>query len=205
MVLALELQGLLLLGFLAGGGLFGLFPALVAAATVSRDDARDVSHPVWARFWSMWRAQFVSANAAGLPLGILATVAAVNLLYAAPQSIGLGIVSAVGAVLVLASLSWFGPLYAHYQLPRWRYPLVALRLVVQRPLPTMLMLLVAMAIAYLGSLSTAVWVFVGVGAWLHACTYLAVRTFDENEERLTDGPDAVSVAQILPSAPLDTR
>lgn len=201
--LALQLQFLWLIGAAAGGVLLGWAPATVAASTLARDHERGEQHPAWRRFWTTWRAEFAGANLAAAPLTLLAPVVAVNLLGSGDLHPAVASASWVGAALLAGSLCWFGPLYAHYDLPRSRHALTTLQLVVGRPLPTLLMLLVTTALVGLTSWSTAVGVFVAVGAWIAACTHVALGTFAENEERLTDGPPETSIASILPTRPLE--
>lgn len=201
--LALQLQFFWLLGALAGAVVLGWAPATVAASTVARDHERGVQHPGWRRFWDTWRVEFGGANLAGAPLTALAPIVTINVLGSGTLHPAVVTAAWVGAVLLTASLCWFGPLYAHYDLPRRRHLLTTLRLIVNRPLPTLLMLLATTALVWLTSWSAAVGVFVAAGAWVVACTHVALGTFAENEERLTDGPPETSIASILPSRPLE--
>ena len=202
---ALQVQALWALGALAGGLVLGWTPATAAAASVARDHERGVGGSMTTRFARVWREQFVRSNMAGAPYALLAAMAGSNVLLVPPSNTTLAAASWAGAVLVAGALSWFGPVAAHYEVSPVRHALSAIRLVAQRPFPTLVMLLAAAALAWLSTWSPAVLVFFAIGAWLTICTHVALGTFAENEERLVDGPPQASLASILPSRPLDTH
>lgn len=199
--LTLTLQALWLLGVLAGGVVLGVAPASVAAASVARAHVLEQGAGAWRLFWTTWRAEFASSTLAALPLVALAAMAAVNALAFAPGGGPLSAVMVLPAAVVAGAVIWFPPLYAHYTMRRGRYWLMALRLVVQRPLPTVVLIVGHVALAYAASRLPALAVFVAVGAALYLATFVALATFRDNEDRLGDGVQP-EPAFPLPAEPL---
>ncbi|QIK71052.1 DUF624 domain-containing protein [Propioniciclava coleopterorum] len=202
-LLALQLQGLMVLGTLAGGVLFGLAPSLTAAAALARADRRgDLVRP-WRDFWPTWRADLVPATRAAAPLAGLALIAAANLTFAAPLGLGWAIASIAAALAIATAVAWFPALYAHYAMPWPRYTLLALALVARKPLASIILLFLSAGLAFLATWSPAIAVFVAAGAWVLVGSRVALSAFDENEERLADGPEVPDLVATLPSRPLD--
>lgn len=203
-VVAIQLNVLWLLGATAGLVILGAAPASVAAATVARRQLRGELPTVWSTFWATWRSSFVSANLAHLPNVAVLGIATANwwwfthtTLAWLAWSVGLVVI----ALLALATL-WVAPLMAHYDLPVWRYSITSLRLVLLRPLPSVVLLLVAAAIAYVSWRWTILIALVSVGALLYAATWLGVRTFDDNEDRLSSPHHYEPITPVLPTQPL---
>ncbi len=202
-LLALQLQGLIVLGTLAGGVVLGLAPSLTAAASVARTDRRgDLVRP-WRDFWAQWRADLLPASRAAAPLAALALIAAANLTFAAPLGMGWAVAAVAAALVVGTAVAWFAPLYAHYAMPWPRYTLMAVTLVLRKPLASLILLFFTAVAGLLATWLPVLAVFVIAGAWVMVCSRVALASFDENEERLTDGPRVPSLAATLPTRPLD--
>lgn len=189
-----------------GLGLFGVGPATAASAVmVRRRAAGDVVR--LRDFAEVYRAEFTTANAAIAPGLLVAVLLANNLTWVAGWAPA-WVTFATGAALVLAGSAccYLPALYAFYQLRSSHYLLQAVRIAICRPTWTALLVLLTAAIVFASYKLPAVAVFVGVGAWLHTCTWLGLRFFAENEHRLEAGipPAERSTHNVLglPSDPL---
>lgn len=192
-----------LAGVVAGVGALGIVPATAAASTIALRRARGDEGDGWREFWSEWRRALVPANLAVLPLTALAVMAGVNLDAAlAGGNAWLAPLAGLVLIVLLAALLWFGPLYAYYQLPRRRHWAAALRLVLFKPVPTLLMVLIAGAVT-VGTVKLPVLlVLIAPGALITALTLLAKGAFDHNEAALAQGPDTRGDTLGLPHEPL---
>lgn len=203
-VVAMQLNVLWLLGTLAGLVILGAAPSAVAMATVVRRQMRGELPSLWPTFWSTWRQSFVTANLAHLPNVVLVVVAAANVAYFSRTTLAWLAWSAglvVLGVMVLATL-WIAPLVAHYHLLPWRYSIAAVRFVLLRPMPSVVLLLVGSAIVYASWRWAVLVPVVSVGALSYTATWLGVRTFDDNEARLADPRSYGAPTNPLPTQPL---
>lgn len=201
--LAIALNCLILLGSAAGLVVVGVGPSLVAASTVARAHVRGDLPRVWSTFWRTWRAELGPSTVAYLPLSALLLMAWVNLsvLSAGPHAWLLPIAWLMVAFLAVACV-WLAPLRAYYDLPPLRSALLALRLVVARPLPSVLHVLFVAAVVFATSRWIILVLLVSVGAAAIVTTYVAVRTFDDNEMKLAEPPRRDDAGLGLPSEPL---
>ena len=200
-VWAMQVNVLWLVGVAAGGIVLGVGPSSSAVATLVRAHLRGDLPALWPTFWRAWSAGFVRANLAYAPNAALAATAVVNLSWFAGS--GPMIVTAVCVIVVVVlalTFAWLPGILAYYDLPAWRASLTSLRLVVLRPLPTVLMALSALAVGFVSWRWVILVPLVSVGALLYTTTYLAVRTFDQNEDALAAGPQAP--VHDLPVEPL---
>lgn len=200
-VWAMQLNVLWLVGVVAGGVVFGVGPASAAAAALVRAHLRGDLPALWPTFWREWAAGFVRANLAYVPNSVLLAIATLNLSwFAGSGPMAMTAVCVVVVVVLALTFAWLPGLLAHYDLSPWRYSLTSLRLVLLRPLPTVLMALTASAIGFASWRWLILVPLVSVGALLYATTYLALRTFDQNEDALASPPR--SPASDLPVEPL---
>jgi uncharacterized membrane protein YesL len=201
--LAIVLNALVLLGTLAGLVVLGLGPSLVAASTVARAHVRGDLPPVWSTFWRTWRAELVPGTVAFLPLLTLLIMAWVNLSVVAGGSLAWLLPLAWLMVGVLAvACAWLASLRAHYDLSPLRSALTALRMVLARPLPSVLLLLATAAVVYVTSCWVILAPLVSVGGAVIITTYVATRTFDDNEAKLAQPSRRDDPGLGLPSEPL---
>lgn len=198
------------LGFTVLGGIvFGVGPATVAACVVSRRRTR--GEAIHLRdFAAVWRRELVRGSVVVLPVLAAAGMLAAN--YASAAAFG----SAAGAVRVatLAALaatagvgSYVGPMYAHYDLPLRSYLPKATRFALARPASTVLLLFVFAALVFATAALPVLALVGSVGAWLHTSTWLCVRFFAENEDRLADADHSGTAQPVraLPAEPLRIR
>jgi uncharacterized membrane protein YesL len=106
----------------------------------------------------------------------------------------------VGVLAV--ACAWLAPLRAHYDLSPLRSALTALRMVLARPLPSVLLLLTTAAVVYVTSCWVILAPLVSVGGAVIIATYVATRTFDDNEAKLAQPFRRDDPGLGLPSEPL---
>ncbi|WP_159449155.1 DUF624 domain-containing protein [Demequina sp. NBRC 110055] len=195
-----------ILGTMAGLVVLGLGPATEAAATLVRERSLGRADRVWRDGPRFWLASFAGAQAAVLPLAVVVSVLAVNLL--ATRSAGadltwLRVMLLVAMAIVLVALGWVGPMRAHYEIAPWRAPSLAVRMVLARPFSAALAILVGAAIAAAVNFFPLA-VLAAPGAWVVANTLLALHFFADNEARRSGVRDD-SETFGLPARPLRTH
>jgi uncharacterized membrane protein YesL len=201
--LAIVVNVLVLLGTLAGLVVLGLGPSLVAGATVARSHVRGDLPPVWSTFWRTWRAELAPGTMAYLPLLALLAMAWANLSVVAGGSLAWLLPLAWLMVGFLGvACAWLAPLRAYYSLSPLRAAFTALRMTLARPLPSVVLLLCVAAVLYVTSLWPILFLLVSVGAGVLLTTYVATRTFDDNEAKLAEPHAAHDTGLGLPSEPL---
>lgn len=169
---------------LLGGVVLGLGPATMAAYVVARRHARGESIQ-WRDYASAYRREFVRGSLLVLPVAVVATVLAGNLLY---LSGGLRFATYAALVVLAAAGAYLGPLYAHYELPLRDYLPKASLVALTRPASTALLLFALSAVAFVVVSAPVLAPILGVGAWISLNTWLCQRFFEENEARLqTEG------------------
>jgi uncharacterized membrane protein YesL len=172
---------------LAGGVVFGLGPATLAAYTLARRHARGETIQVWTEFWNAYRREFGRGSLLVLPVAVLAVVLVGNYLYFAALGPGMGAwrIATFVALLALAGVgTYLGPLYTHYELPLWGYIPKASLLALTRPASTVLLLFALWAIVYVTVTVPVLAPVISIGAWIYINTWLCLRFFEENEARL---------------------
>jgi uncharacterized membrane protein YesL len=202
---------------LLGAVVLGVGPATVAACVLARRRTR--GEAVGPRDFAVtWRAELVRGNVVILPIVALTAVALSN--YAFFSALGSGatvprLATLALLVLTIAAGAYVGPMYAYYDLPVRRYFFSAVRFALVRPASTVILLFVLAALAFATTAAPVLLVTVSVGAWLHTSTWLCVRFFEENEDRLAtetenrladeDRSRPVDVLRALPTQPLRIR
>jgi uncharacterized membrane protein YesL len=189
---------------LLGGVLLGIGPATVTACILSRRRMRgEAVRP--REFWHTWRREFRRGTAVVLPavlaIGLLLTNEAY---FAARGATAPRVLTLLALVPVAAGSVYLAPMYAHYELPLRAYPGKALRFALARPASTVMLLFVAASLAFASAAMPVLVGTVSIGAWLYASTWLCVRFFQENEDRLADRTPR-QPARNLPTEPLRIR
>ncbi len=194
---------------LLGGVVLGVAPASVAVAQSVRERGQGRSGNTVTTFARTWRREFVGANLALLPQLLLLVVLGWNYLAfsaAGPAASAPRLATLAGLLLVATVGCWLPALYVHYDLPRSRFLLTALRFTLARPVPSVLQLFVLAVVGYASYRLPALVPFLSVGAWLYLASWLALRFFAENEARLAgthdDTPTTNERALGLPTDPL---
>lgn len=180
---------LLIVAFtLLGAVVVGLAPALVAAVTVSRARLRGDQQPLVRTFARTWRRELVGANVLLTPFVVLGTLLAVNLLALAPGNGPLewALVAALAVVVLAATFAL--TMSCHYEIPRSRSALLAVRYLLH-DLPGASLVLAVTALAVVGT-----WFVPGlapvltVGAWVYAVTAISLSLFTRNDELVAAEP-----------------
>ncbi|SDD61783.1 YesL family protein [Auraticoccus monumenti] len=196
---------------LLGGVVLGVAPASVAVAHCVRERGLGRSGNTVATFARTWRRELVGANLALLPQLLVLVALGWNYLAfsaAGPSASAPRLATLAGLLLVATVGCWLPACYVHYDLPRRRFLLTALRFTLARPVPSLLQLFVLAAVGYTSYRLPALVPFLSVGARLYLATWLALRFFAENEDRLagtSDDPAPDDRALGLPTDPLRMR
>jgi uncharacterized membrane protein YesL len=192
---------------LLGGVLFGIGPATVAACVVARRRLRGES--IYLRdFASVWRKEFLRGSIVVVPV-----IAVVGLLFTnyaffsalGPQASGARLVTLAALVLAIGAGSYVAPMYAHYDLHPLRVLPKAMRFALGRPVSTFILLFVFAAFAFASAVMPVLLALFTFGGWWQASTWLCVRFFQENEDRLAGPRETPAPQPALPAEPLRIR
>ncbi|WP_125773191.1 YesL family protein [Antribacter gilvus] len=171
---------------LAGAVVLGAAPASVAVVgLVRRRERGDVVHP-WrdaARTWraELWRSQPAVLPALAVPAVLWGNYATLSAL--GPDASAARLATLAAFVAAAGIGAWAPALYLHYDLPLRRFLPMASRLALARPGSTVVLLFTGLVLAVACAV-VPVLALVGLGAWWHASTWLCLRFFAENEDRL---------------------
>ena len=181
---AARLNLLWIAGTLAGGVVLGIGPATLAAFAVARARSRN-GH---ARFIAEYRREFRRGTTVVLPILVVAAALIVNYHYFDAVAAFAGATATVAALAVLVVVASFAlPMAVHYHVPAYALLPKASLFALTRPAPSALLLLVAVAVAYLSRVLPFLVPAISVGGWIQLDTWLCLRFFAENEARLRRG------------------
>jgi uncharacterized membrane protein YesL len=180
------LNALWIIFTLLGGIVFGLAPATVAACVLVRRRMRGES--IHFRDFAMtWRRELLRGNAVLLPVLVPTVLLASNYMFFAalgPEATAARLVTLAALVLAIGVGAHVGPMYAHYDVPLRSYVAKATRFALGRPASTVVLLCTFAAFAFASAKLPVLLVTVSIGGWLQTSTWLCVRAFEENEDRL---------------------
>ncbi len=179
---------------LLGGVVFGLGPATLATATVSRRHHRGEDVRLVRSAWSVYRRVFVPGNLLGLPLIAVGLLLAWNWRYAGdtgqlPMAVLVGC-AAAGYAAIVAVLP---PLYAHYDLPLRGYLPAASKFVLVNLPGSILLIFILLAVGFASYLMPGLLIFLSFGLWITVDSYLCQRFFAANDDRVAARAGADSV------------
>lgn len=194
---------------LLGGVVLGIGPATVTACVFARKHARGESFH-FRDFAATWRREFVRGTAVILPTLVVTAVLVANYLFFSalgPEADAPRLVTLIALVLTIGVGAYIGPMYANYDLPLRSVIPKATRFAFARPIPTVILLFVFATIAFATAAAPVLLATVSIGAWIQTSTWLCVRFFSENEDRLAAAdPTPRPVAErALPTEPLRIR
>lgn len=193
---------------LLGGVLFGAGPATVAACTAVRRRIRGESVRLH-DFAAVWRREFLRGSLVLLPVFVVVFLLYSNYMYFSalgPQASVPRLVTLAALVFTLGAASYVAPMFAHYDLRPYKYLTSAMRFALARPLSTFLLLFVLAAFAFATAVMPVLAAVISFGGWWQASTWLCLRFFQENEDRLaglSSEPEAAGPG--LPAQPLRIR
>ena len=196
-------------GTLLGGIVLGIGPATVTACILSRRRMRGESIRL-RDFVLTWRREVRRGSVVMLPVVGVAVLLLVD--YAFFTTLGPGanaarLATLVALVAVIGAGAYVGPMYAFYDIALRAYGVRAMRFALGRPASTIILLLVFTTLAFATAAMPVLLFTISIGIWLQTSTWLGVRFFTENEDRLADEaqPGPRQPIQVLPSEPLRIR
>lgn len=181
----IKLNALWILFTLAGGIALGIGPATLAACSLARRRSSDESFHAVPAFRAAFRQEFRRGTLLVLPLVAAAVLLVGNYLYFAALGAALPRLASLIALVVLGLIAGYAlPMAVHYDLGvRLLLPKASL-LALARPASSLVLLFVAVSIAYLSVRFAVFGVLLAGGAWIRLDTWLCLRFFAENDARL---------------------
>ena len=206
LLLCLRVTFLILVLTLAGGVVLGLAPALLAASTVVRTWFRSGGGRtgLMREGWRAWKDSFWRAQVMLWPVFACALVGFINY-QSFSQLPGLGwlrVVSLIALIGLAGIVSWMPALWANYEIRATRCLAQAARFALARPIPTVLLVFTGIVLAVATKTLPGL-MLVTIGGWSVVTTYLALRFFQENEDRLAGDQAEPEPAFALPHEPLN--
>lgn len=181
----IKLNALWILFTLAGGIALGIGPATLAAYSLARRRSSGESFHAFAAFRTAFGQEFRRGTLLVLPLVAAAVLLVGNYLYFAALGAALPRLASLIALVVLGVIAGYAlPMAVHYDLGvRLLLPKASL-LALARPASSLVLLFVAVSIAYLSVRFAVFGVLLAGGAWIRLDTWLCLRFFAENDARL---------------------
>lgn len=181
----IKLNALWILFTLAGGIALGIGPATLAAYSLARRRSSGESFHAFAAFRAAFGQEFRRGTLLVLPLVAAAVLLVGNYLYFAALGAALPRLASLIALVVLGLIAGYAlPMAVHYDLGvRLLLPKASL-LALARPASSLVLLFVAVSIAYLSVRFAVFGVLLAGGAWIRLDTWLCLRFFAENDARL---------------------
>lgn len=181
----IKLNALWILFTLAGGIALGIGPATLAAYSLARRRSSGESFHAFAAFRTAFGQEFRRGTLLVLPLVAAAVLLVGNYLYFAALGAALPRLASLIALVVLGLIAGYAlPMAVHYDLGvRLLLPKASL-LALARPASSLVLLFVAVSIAYLSVRFAVFGVLLAGGAWIRLDTWLCLRFFAENDARL---------------------
>jgi uncharacterized membrane protein YesL len=184
-VWAIKLNALWILFTLLGGIALGIGPATLAAYSLARRRSSGESFHALPAFRTAFRQEFRRGTLVVLPLVALGVVLIGNYLYFAALGTALPRLASLAALVALGLIAAYAlPMAVHYDLGiRALLPQASL-VALARPASSLVLLFVALSIAYLSAKFPVLGIVLAGGAWIQLDTWLCLRFFAENEARL---------------------
>ena len=194
---------------LLGGVVFGAGPATVAACVVTRRRMRGESIR-WRDFATVWRKEFWRGTIVVLPVAAVVLLLYSNYVYFSAFGSAAGgprLVTLAALVFAIAAGSYVAPMYSYYDLPLHQYFPKAIRFALGRPVSTFILAFAFAVCAFVTAVMPVLLAVISFGAWWQASTYLSVRFFQENEDRLSRRAERESAIppSSLPVEPMRIR
>ncbi|MER7250690.1 DUF624 domain-containing protein [Kribbella sp. NPDC000426] len=184
-VWAIKLNALWIVFTLLGGIALGIGPATLTAYSLARRRSAGESFHALPAFRTAFRHEFRRGTLVVLPLVALAVVLVGNYLYFAALGAALPRLASLAALVALGLIAAYAlPMTVHYDLGiRTLLPKASL-VALARPASSLVLLFVALSIAYVSAKFPVFGFVVAGGAWIQLDTWLCLRFFAENEARL---------------------
>lgn len=172
---------------LLGGVVLGIGPATVAAYTLARRHARGESFPALPAFLDVYRRQFVRGTTLLLAvLGVSVFLVGDYLYFAArgPSAVAPRLATLVALAAVVVIVAYLLPMVVHYDLRASAFLPKASLFALSRPASSALLLFVFLAVVQVTATYPVLALVISVGGWIQLDTWLCLRFFAENEERI---------------------
>lgn len=186
-VWAIKLNALWIGFTLVGGVALGIGPATLAAYSLARRRSSGESFHALPAFRTAFRHEFRRGCLVVLPLVAAAVLLVGNYLYFAALGTKASLprlASLVALVALGVIAAYLLPMAVHYDLKvRELLPKASL-VALARPASSLLLLFVAVSIAYVSSRFPVLGIVLAGGGWIQLNTWLCLRFFAENEARL---------------------
>ncbi|MEU4605946.1 DUF624 domain-containing protein [Kribbella sp. NPDC023972] len=186
-VWAIKLNALWIGFTILGGVALGVGPATLTAYSLARRRSSGESFHALPAFLATFRREFRRGSLVVLPLVAAAVVLIGNYLFFATfgASASVARLASLVALVALGVISaYLLPMAVHYDL-RVRELLPKASLVaLARPASSLVLLFVAVSIAYVSSKFPLLGIVLAGGGWIQLNTWLCLRFFAENEARL---------------------
>jgi uncharacterized membrane protein YesL len=186
-VWAIKLNALWILCTVLGGVALGIGPATLAAYSLARRRSSGESFHALPAFRAAVRREFRRGSLVVLPLVAAAVLLIGNYLYFASLGAKASLprlISLVALVVLGVIAAYLLPMAVHYDL-RVRELLPKASLVaLARPASSLVLLFVAVSIAYVSAKFPVLGIVLAGGGWIQLNTWLCLRFFAENEARL---------------------
>ena len=181
----IKLNALWILFTALGGIALGIGPATLAAYSLARRRSSDESFHAFPAFRTAFRREFRRGTLLVLPLAAAAVLLVGNYLYFAALGAALPRLASLLALVVLGLIAGYAfPMAVHYDLGvRMLLPKASL-LALARPASSLVLLFVAVSVAYLSVRFPVFGIVLAGGAWIRLDTWLCLRFFAENDARL---------------------
>ena len=181
----IKLNALWILFTLAGGVALGIGPATLAAYSLARRRSSDESFHAFPAFRTAFRREFRRGTLVVLPLIAVAVVLVGNYLYFAALGAALPRLASLAALVALGLIAAYAlPMAVHYDLGiRMLLPKASL-VALARPASSLVLLFVAVSIAYGSAKFPVLGIVLAGGGWIQLNTWLCLRFFAENDARL---------------------
>ncbi|TCC62958.1 DUF624 domain-containing protein [Kribbella pittospori] len=186
-VWAIKLNALWIGFTLVGGVALGIGPATLAAYSLARRRSSGESFHALPAFRTAFRREFRRGCLVVLPLVAAAVLLIGNYLYFASLGTKASLprlASLVALVALGVIAAYLLPMAVHYDLKvRELLPKASL-VALARPASSLVLLFVAVSIAYVSSRFPVLGIVLAGGGWIQLNTWLCLRFFAENEARL---------------------
>ena len=186
-VWAIKLNALWIGFTLVGGVALGIGPATLAAYSLARRRSSGESFHALPAFRTAFRQEFRRGCLVVLPLVAAAVLLIGNYLYFAALGTKASLprlASLVALVALGVIAAYLLPMAVHYDLKvRELLPKASL-VALARPASSLVLLFVAVSIAYVSSRFPVLGIVLAGGGWIQLNTWLCLRFFAENEARL---------------------
>lgn len=173
---------------LAGGIVFGLFPATTALFAITREWLKGNSDlPVFKTFWNFFKKEFFKSNLLGLFVAGMMVILLVDLWYIRLNADDTGQLVYIPLVIFIVSFSLFllyiFPAFVHYDLKMRQVIKNAFLIMLVNPLHTFLMIVCLVSIFFVIRVVPALAFIFGASSYAFITMWLSYHAFNRTEEK----------------------